>query len=482
MAGKPADRLRDLAGVVLLPVEGSEGSTGSPRVYIAPRRKFNLATRPAENTPDDHGPGFALVDGISTSLVGEPWPGSLVVNLTEDLLTRLMVDRRHVDPAEATVKSVLDWIYEHGGAALAAWSSPDFLALHLTLKELDPQVTAATNAILRATPRPNETMTSHWAVDWPLSAGVSDIDPEIFGELLLASRETSAFRFRLTVDPEARALKRLNLRENSESSIDPFVTEGIFHRTRELADAGLALPDWVQRAVSFETCDGMQAFPASYHPAITALDASGQVGLSDYWIPNNTSRTPDTGVLSQSRYRQRPPDLTRKQEILISADLDGVNPFLANITMEHLFNASRHREFGTFAETVRVARSFADTAAFLPHIFGLDDRLIAQFDAMPIAGGNGFIISRFFHAFDHHRPASVWDLALAATAANIEPQGLSPLLGLLEGCGGDVARCRDFLAFCAEGEGSRHSDGARRGSGPRRLSDRAGRRQRRANP
>jgi hypothetical protein len=42
---------------------------------------------------------------------------------------------------------------------------------------------------------------------------------------------------------------------------------------------------------------------------------------------------------------------------------------------------------------------------------------------------------------------------LAADTAKIEPRALRPVLDLLEGCGGDVARCHEFLDFCAKSIG-----------------------------
>src|SRR5262249_26195497 len=85
VAGKPTDRLREFAGGVLLPIEGSEGTTGSPRVYISPELSRGPAFGlPAYNPGNEHR-SFALVDGILTRLGGKPWPNFLFVNLTEDL-------------------------------------------------------------------------------------------------------------------------------------------------------------------------------------------------------------------------------------------------------------------------------------------------------------------------------------------------------------------------------------------------------------
>jgi hypothetical protein len=127
------------------------------------------------------------------------------------------------------------------------------------------------------------------------------------------------------------------------------------------------------------------------------------------------------------------------------------------MTTPHLFKASRDRQFGTLAEVIRVARSLGDAGVDLGRALNFDDRLVEQFDKMFMTHGSGLtnrsarIVGRLFHAVDHRRPASVWDLALAADAAKIEPEALRPVLDLLEGCGGDVARCREFLTFCGEG-------------------------------
>jgi hypothetical protein len=127
------------------------------------------------------------------------------------------------------------------------------------------------------------------------------------------------------------------------------------------------------------------------------------------------------------------------------------------MTTRHLFKASRDRQFGTVAEAVRVARSIGDKDVDLGGALSFDDELIAQFDKMLMTDSSALtdssarIVSRLFHALDSCRPASVWDLALAADAAKIEPRSLRPVLDLLESGGGHVTRCREFLAFCGEG-------------------------------
>jgi hypothetical protein len=120
-------------------------------------------------------------------------------------------------------------------------------------------------------------------------------------------------------------------------------------------------------------------------------------------------------------------------------------------------DAPRDRQFATLAETVRVARSLGGTGIVIGRALSFDDELIALFDKMVARHNIGptdssaLIISRLFHALDHCRAASVWHFALAADAAKVEPGVLRPVLDLLESGGGDVTRCREFLAFCAEG-------------------------------
>ena len=155
----------------------------------------------------------------------------------------------------------------------------------------------------------------------------------------------------------------------------------------------------------------------------------------------------------------RPVGLNRPQEVLLSRDLDNRPPFLKQMTTQHLFKASRDRQFGTVAEAVRVARSIGDIGVDLGGALSFDDKLIAQFDKLLMTDSSALtdssarIVSRLFHALDHCRPASVWDLAVAADAAKIEPRSLRPVLDLLESGGGHVARCREFLSFCAESIG-----------------------------
>jgi hypothetical protein len=474
-AGKPTNRLRELAGGVLLPIEGSEGTTGSPRVYIAPEpsRGHDYAL-PSDNNGNQLR-GFALVDGILTRLGGEPWPNCLVVNLTEDLLANLTVDRRQVDPPAKTVESVLDWTREKGGAALATWSTPEFFALHEILMELDPKVLTCADAIMRETAPPEMIIRTRFLqadridalgremerpdaitplqAGWSLSVGLSDLDPEILLELLLSIdaldggplEYTRALDYRRTF---ARIRERLSLRATSDSSLDPVIIQGMFHRTKELADAGLVLPNWLQHAVSFETYDEASIFPAAYRPVVAALDAQRQVGLEAHWTSGTRDPVVDAEVSTWSA--EALSRLNRKQLILISRDLDGVSPFVTDISTTHFLKFSHHRE--TPSEAVKIARSFADLG--IGHLIRVplsNDAAIAAIAGMaevPITENAWTFVERLSHACRHHRPASVWDLALAATAARIEPVMLGPVLDLLEADGGDVARCREFLASC----------------------------------
>jgi hypothetical protein len=466
VAGKPTDRLREFAGGVLLPIEGSEGTRGSPRVYIAPGlvrgRPFGLLG----DIPGNAHRSLALVDGILTGLAGEPWPNFLVVNLTEDLLTNLTVDRRQVDPPAATVKPVLHWTRENGGAALASWSAPEFFRLHEILIELDPRVTTSADAILRKTARPDMIMAERiLPARWPLSVGLSDLDPEILVELIRARDERDFMHERDLMHERERFMREreylrltrerlplFGLRAPPDSSIDPVVIQGMFHRTKELADAGLVLPNWLQHAVSFETCDESGTFPAAYRPVVAALSAQRQVGLAAHWTSDNSD--PEVDAEDSLWSDEALARLNPKQMILISRDLDGAHPFITNITIPHFSKFLRHSKIGTLAEALKVVRSFPDLAIvdFTQVLFS-DDGAIARMAEIPITQNAWTFVERLFHAHRHHRPASVWDLALAATAASIEPVMLGPVLDVLETDGGDVARCRQFLASCDGGQG-----------------------------
>jgi hypothetical protein len=437
MPGKPTDRFRSLASNVLLPVQGSETTTGSTRVYIAPSLDLREIAQ-ASNSPGNERSNFALVDGIFTRLAGEPWPDCLVVNLTEDLRAKLTVDRRQVDLEETTVDPVLDWIRENGGRAIAAWRAPDLFTLHTVLRKLDPNVTVSADAILRASASPDFMMVSpSWGSGWPLSVGISDLDPEILLEVSLASKDAD-----LLATPIARRLHRadrrdsLSVRPGVEVPLDAAVNQAMFHRTKELADAGLALPTWLQQAVSFEMRNGAMALAAAYGPLIAAYIAQ--------------ARQIDSVTRFPRWDRPRPLGSARKEGILRSRDLDDAEPYLQEITVPHLFRASCLPEFGALSEAVKVARSIEHTGIDLSDCVHLHDDLVAQFDKVPITEIAQPIIQRLFHARDYNWPASVWDLALGATLAEIEPEGMYPVLDLLEACRADVARCREFLAFCAE--------------------------------
>jgi hypothetical protein len=331
---------------------------GSTRVYIAPCLDHSEIAR-TSNDPDNQRANFALVDGIFTSLAGEPWPDYLVVNLTEDLSAKLTVDRRQADPPAATMEPVLHWTRENGGAALASWSAPEFLRLHEILIELDPKVTACADAILRETVGSDMIMPElPTRARLPLSVGLSDLDPEIVTELTRAldpddlprQRELMLHRERMRQRGLYSGLRRdglslLSLRASPDSSIDPIVIQGMFHRTKELADAGLVLPNWLQQAVSFETSDESGTFPAAYRPAVAALDAQRQVGLAAHWTSDN--RNPEVDVEHSSWNDEALSRLNEKQLTLISRDLDGVHPFLTNIRTTQLWKFLHHPKIRT---------------------------------------------------------------------------------------------------------------------------------------
>jgi hypothetical protein len=142
--------------------------------------------------------------------------------------------------------------------------------------------------------------------------------------------------------------------------------------------------------------------------------------------------------------------LNRMEKVLLSSNINGEQPFLSGINTSHLFRVSRDRQFGSLAAALETAQSLANAGIEFDHIPSLKDGgIIARFDDVPLTDHAASVVNRLFHALDNDRPISVWDLALTATVAKIEPQALSPVLDVLESWGGDVARCRGFLAFCA---------------------------------
>ena len=570
VAGTPTDRFRALARAALLPVKGSEGSTGSPRVYIAPSINRVVGS-------DRH---LALVDGISTNLSGAPWPGSIIANLTEDLRSSLTVDRRVVDAGEMEIEFVRRCIKENGGAALVAWSNPEFVSLHRTLRELDPKVTVAADAVLRAMVKPRAIATPpKWGLSWPLSiAGLSYFDPEIACELLLSSGVDVRGRHRYSGDVNGDDLAELGFRNSVEETLDPVIVRGLLSRAMELANAGLSLSKWLERAVLFEGRNGLNSYPATCGPVVEVINACGRIALREVlrwtdedlvpvldaareiadlspgllsfdldglealdplerslcrlssanrltWIeltyfsqseelpfqsivkvaenlarygliiqnlemPEHITlskeemktlgalfaqieRTPVLYPIWSSPYVSRdgnlnniakrlgvsgnepeppcPPNLSARQKIFVSRDIDGEGPFLNFITPSQLFDRARDAHFGSIFEAVDVARSFINTELQLSsRIVGLDNGLIGQIDAIPMSDITMAILRRLFADLECCRSSSVWDFALAATAAGIEPPALSPVLDLMEHFGGDVARCREFLGFCAE--------------------------------
>ncbi len=285
VAGQPTDTLRAATGNVLLPVPGSENTGGRPRVYIAPCiNRIHGITSDANQVNQQS----ALVDGIITSLMGKPWPMPAIVNLTEDLRSTLTVDRRRVSPTETEIEPVRRWVRENGGAALAAWSAPDFILLHKTLREFHPDVTVTANAALRATVEPRMMTTPpKWGVTWPLTvAGLSDLDPEIACELMLSSGMDIRGALRYQVDEKFDDLAELSIRHFAGDSVNPIITQGLFARVTELANTGLSMPEGLQRAASFETRYGLDAFPATCALVVSVIDACGRITLREFlrWI------------------------------------------------------------------------------------------------------------------------------------------------------------------------------------------------------
>jgi hypothetical protein len=137
------------------------------------------------------------------------------------------------------------------------------------LAELDPNVITSADGFVRKT-KPDVILTvPRLEFNWPLSVGLSDLDPEIFLELSLEkSIIFSEFDLRI------RPIMELAVRVERDNSIDPVVVQGMLHRTKELAAAGLVLPPWLRHAVSFETCSEPQVFPAAFRSNTSAWAAS----------------------------------------------------------------------------------------------------------------------------------------------------------------------------------------------------------------
>jgi hypothetical protein len=183
-AGQPTQSLSVTCGGILLAVPGSSSTTGAARVFLAPYR--SLPQNQGSDISDRM--NLALVDGIRTQLANKPWPQSLIVNLTEDLPKTLTVDRRSVTPHEEAVEKVQGWVRKEAGSVLAAWTDPNFAALHFTLRDLHPDVAAVADAAFRVATGPAlMIMLPGSEVRWPVRAGVSDIDPDIASDLLTAS-------------------------------------------------------------------------------------------------------------------------------------------------------------------------------------------------------------------------------------------------------------------------------------------------------
>ena len=289
-AGQPTASLNSLSGGVLLPVIGSESTTGSSRLYVVPGIERDTGRAFADGDANLRQHRVALVDGIITGLDAEPWPESLVVNLTEDLAASLTVDRRLVNPVKDAINRVLGWVRANGGKALAAWTNPDFVALYETLDELHPDVAVATDVAVRASTGPIvSTSIPILGVNWPLSlAGASDLDPSIVSDLMLAAGE-DIFESRSMSQVSFSwfwKLRQLNIRANkfhgrNDSSLHPVVTGALLSRTVELAKAGLTLPGCLHSVTSFADGSLLHRWPATSKPVLKAVEAYGQVGLRE---------------------------------------------------------------------------------------------------------------------------------------------------------------------------------------------------------
>jgi len=298
-AGKPTKAFRAILNDVMLPVVGSESTTGAPSIYIAPQAE-RVSTHPHLRTASrrrrNMGEKAALVDGIATDVKNSEsarWPSSLVVNLTEKLRASLTVDRRQVDANDNIMEPVWDCIRQNAGAALAAWEAPDFVDLHRTLRDLGPQVVVGADAALRTGAPVAAATLRGTEVLWPLSeAGVSTLDPDIACDVALASHVDARLASRWTLPNDDDSLRWsivLSVRGGSELAVHPVVDQAIVSRAVLLVKAGLDLPIWLRRAVSFEVERLCFSAPIASGPVLAAINEVGQVWLRDaiQWVDDS---------------------------------------------------------------------------------------------------------------------------------------------------------------------------------------------------
>jgi hypothetical protein len=572
-SGEVTESFKRRCGAVLLPLAGSESTTHSPRVYIAPSENENDAPYPS----DDRGRGIAFADGIEAKLEGSPWPPSLVVNLTEDLGATLTVDRRRIEPASSAIRTVMAWVRESGARAILNWEAPEFFTLHRTLAELHPDVAVQTDAFLRLQqPSMMKATLAGNVGEWPRGgAGLSDLDPEIAFDLL-GLRLSEADSFILNEINESR-WNSLLLRGARSWSLTPLIEQALIQRVEELAAGGLQLPSWMAHARRFTTRDVSHQFPLRCRGIVNEIQVSGQVGLREVlrwreseftpWIealasmaqirpeiiafdldhadglptatkelcmlssgneltwlelgyfsklhglpigevtslafelskhglsvPNLDETPPEveladtemrilTRYFSFTREQARikglmesfgpyysmdlemiqvhrkfralynlprlpvPVGLTEDQMLLVSRDIDGAPPYVSFVTVGHLFVAFRSSKFQSLSRVLRVARSLPPSLIDSEALPRTSDS-VKQIDRLRLNEPAAKIIARLFHGGDRSRPASIWDLSLAATAGDLRPEQFSPILDFLDCFGCETRLCRAFVNSC----------------------------------
>jgi hypothetical protein len=271
-------------GGVLLPIAGSESSHGVPRAYIAPQRPVEASRLPGEETGREE--SVVLVDGIVTTLAGQPWPTSLIINLTEELSATLTVDRRSADPTAAALKVVLQWVQTGGGDAFAAWEHPEFLGLYKALSELHPDVTVGTDRALRQAVEQLRGVAPPFADSrWQLSkCGLSDLDPTIAAELV-ANVDGNAEDF----NHERYELGRLHVQAEGRWGImptrrafHPITAQAMLARAGELFQAGAVLPGKLREAVAFsKERRPLRSWPRTSRLVLNTIEISGHVALRE---------------------------------------------------------------------------------------------------------------------------------------------------------------------------------------------------------
>ncbi len=230
----------------------------------------------------------------------------------------------------------------------------------------------------------------------------------------------------------------------------------------ELSNFGISISDLVELPENIRLSEPelqlLSAFfrreAASVHPKqrlLTRLRRFAETGYSPFSIGvalDIVSSVKRLLTKGDNANGERSLALERLQGTLLSEDFGNKAPYLPCVSPLQMFKASRNREFGSFVRVAEVARSL-DPALLLDSLASsLDDSLFAQIDKITLTDGANDIVGRLFDAVDCGRPASVWDLALAATLAKLNPYALQPFLFFLASCDGDVRACQEFIIHC----------------------------------